>query len=125
MKNHFKISITKIENLNITGTAIQLNEILHNHEISAHHRCTLIGGILLALEDEGFRVSYKSDSKSGDKPNPKKLTKRILDGIKNVLVEKKKRQPQAKKKNLGFSKGRLTFQVSTRLHYFSDVNKPQ
>ena len=73
----------------IENTVIKLNKILHSHEISAHHRCTLIGAILLALEDDGFRVSYKADSKSGEKPNPKKLTKRILDGVKNVLVEKK------------------------------------
>ncbi len=81
----------KIENLNITDTAIQLNETLHEHEISADNRCTLIGAILLALEDRGFRLSYKSDSQSesDNKPDPKKLTKRILGAIKNVLVEKK------------------------------------
>lgn len=48
-----------IESLEITKTAIDLNNELNDYSIAEYERCTLISAILLALQNKGFKTSYK------------------------------------------------------------------
>lgn len=77
-----------IENIKITRTAIDLNNELNDYSIVEYERCTLISAILLALQDEGFKTSYKAQAQTADlTPRPDRVAKAIVDGIKRVLQD--------------------------------------
>ena len=77
-----------IENELITRTAIDLNKELNDYSIVEYERCTLISAILLALQDEGFRASYRASAKTKTlEPRPNRVAKGIVDGIKAVLLD--------------------------------------
>jgi len=83
-----------IENLNITKTAIELNELFTSYAIPEYERCTLVSAILLALQNDGFKKSYNEYSQLKRKnkydeeeiiPNPRNLVEKIIDAVKTVL----------------------------------------
>lgn len=75
-----------IESAEITRTAIELNKELNDYSIVEYERCTLVSAILLALQDPPFKSSYKERATSIKlQPMPARLTKAIINSIKNVL----------------------------------------
>ncbi len=107
-----------IESLNITRTAIELNDMFQSYAIPEYERCTLVSAILLALQNDGFKKSYNeySQLKIKDKndeekiiPNPKNLSEKIIDAVDNVLesnsIEEKRRNKilHEYRKILGYS----------------------
>lgn len=94
-----EIQANNIENAEITKTAIELNNDLNDYSIVEYERCTLVSSILFALQDEGFKKSYKNDASQNTvnskklanpplpTPTPKRLAKAIVDSIKNVLED--------------------------------------
>jgi 16S rRNA G966 N2-methylase RsmD len=57
----------------------ELNEELHAKKVTESHRSLLISGILIALEDKAFRVSYKQHKK------PKDLAENLVETIVSEL----------------------------------------
>ena len=107
-----------IENLNITRTAIELNDLFQSYAIPEYERCTLVSAILLALQNDGFKKSYNEYSQLRKKnkneeeeviPNPKNLSEKIIDAVKTVLesnnIEEKRRDKilHEYRKILGYS----------------------
>ena len=77
-----------IKSAEITRTAIDLNEELNDYSIVEYERCTLMGAILLALQDPAFKTSYKERATSKKlEPMPGRLTQAIINSIKNVLAD--------------------------------------
>lgn len=70
-----------VENIEITKTAIYLNENLNDYSIIEYERCTLVSAILLALQNESFRLSYKNQTR------PNRIANEIIVNIKNVLED--------------------------------------
>ena len=54
----------KLESEEITRIAIELNKELNDYSIPEYERCTLISAILLALQDDSFRKSYRNDART-------------------------------------------------------------
>ncbi len=107
-----------IENLNITRTAIELNDLFQSYAIPEYERCTLVSAILLALQNDGFKKSYNEYSQLKRKnkneeeeilPNPKNLAEKIIDAVNTVLesnnIEAKRRDKilHEYRKILGYS----------------------
>ena len=83
-----EIQAKNIESAEITRTAIDLNNELNDYSIVEYERCTLISAILLALQDEGFKTSYKAQARTaGLAPRPDRVAKAIVDSIKRVLQD--------------------------------------
>jgi len=79
-----------IESAEITKTAIDLNKELNDYSIVEYERCTLVSAILLALQDDGFKNSYKNRAVSKKlKPTPERVAKAIVDSIDSVLKDNK------------------------------------
>lgn len=79
-----------IESSEITKTAIDLNYELNDYSIVEYERCTLVSAILLALQDEAFKASYKARARSTQlKPTPERLAKEIVNSIDRVLQDNK------------------------------------
>ena len=79
-----------IESGEITKTAIDLNKDLNDYSIVEYERCTLVSAILLALQDEAFKASYKESATSKKlQPTPERLAKFIVTSIKSVLEDNK------------------------------------
>lgn len=77
-----------IESGEITKTAIDLNVELNDYSIVEYERCTLVSAILLALQDDAFRTSYKEKARSKKlEPMPGRLAGFIVTSIKSVLEE--------------------------------------
>ena len=77
-----------IESGEITKTAIDLNKELNEYSIVEYERCTLVSAVLLALQNEAFRASYKESASSKKlQPTPERLAKFIVTSIKNVLED--------------------------------------
>lgn len=82
------VQAKSIESGEITKTAIELNKELNDYSIVEYERCTLVSAILLALQSDAFRASYKDHAKSKQlKPTPHKLAKYIVSSINDVLNE--------------------------------------
>ena len=78
-----------IESSEITKTAIDLNKELNDYSIVEYERCTLVSAILLALQSDGFKSSYKEIAVSDKlKPTPQRVAKAIISSIKSVLEDK-------------------------------------
>ncbi|MBU0460285.1 MAG: SAM-dependent methyltransferase, partial [Nanoarchaeota archaeon] len=56
-----------------------LNDFLHSKKVKESDRSLLISGVLIALEDESFKVSYLKQS------NPKSLAENLVNTIKQQL----------------------------------------
>ena len=82
-------SIAKsIESGEITKLAIELNKELNDYSIVEYERCTLVSAILLALQDEAFRKSYKSQATTARlQPRPDRIADAIVNAIKRFLEE--------------------------------------
>jgi len=77
-----------IESSEITKTAIDLNKELNDYSIVEYERCTLVSAILLALQNEAFKNSYKEQARTTKlKPTPERLAQFILTSIHNVLKD--------------------------------------
>lgn len=77
-----------IESGEITKTAIDLNKELNDYSIVEYERCTLVSAVLLALQNEAFKASYKEAATSKQlKPTPDRLAEFIVSSIKNVLSD--------------------------------------
>lgn len=77
-----------IESEEITKLAIELNRELNDYSIVEYERCTLVSAVLLALQDEAFRNSYQSRSRTQNlEPRPDRLAQSIVGAIKRVLEE--------------------------------------
>lgn len=77
-----------IESAEITKTAIDLNNELNDYSIAEYERCTLISAVLLALQNKGFKDSYKNIAASKElTPTPERVARAILTGISNVLED--------------------------------------
>lgn len=77
-----------IESEEITKLAIELNNDLNDYSIVEYERCTLVSAILLALQDESFRNSYKSKARTNKlEPRPDRLAQVVVSSIKSVLEE--------------------------------------
>lgn len=77
-----------IESGEITKTAIDLNHELNDYSIVEYERCTLVSAILLALQDEAFKASYKEKARSKKlEPMPARLAGFIVTSIASVLEE--------------------------------------
>ena len=87
---HFSddIQARSIEGAEITRTAIDLNVELNSYSIVEYERCTLISALLLALHNQSFKDSYKTTAATKQlKPMPKRLSRAIMTGIRNVLED--------------------------------------
>ncbi|QXQ08248.1 SAM-dependent methyltransferase [Sphingosinicellaceae bacterium] len=85
-----EVEAKSIESTEITKTAIDLNNELNDYSIVEYERCTLVSAILLALQDEAFRKSYKSRAVSKKlKPTPERLAEEIVNSIHSVLEDNK------------------------------------
>lgn len=79
-----------VESGEITKTAIELNNELNDYSIVEYERCTLVSAILLALQHDGFKKSYKDQARSKElKPTPDRLAQAIVSSIHNVLEDNK------------------------------------
>lgn len=79
-----------IESGEITKTAIDLNNELNDYSIVEYERCTLVSAILLALQNDGFKKSYKDQARSKKlQPAPDRLAQAIVSSIHNVLEDNK------------------------------------
>jgi len=79
-----------IESSEITKTAIDLNNELNDYSIVEYERCTLVSAILLALQSDGFKKSYKDHARSKKlHPTPDRLAQAIVGSIHNVLEDNK------------------------------------
>jgi type I restriction enzyme M protein len=77
-----------IESAEITKTAIDLNKELNDYSIVEYERCTLVSAILLALQHDAFKASYKDQATSKKlQPTPARLAQFIVASIKNVLTD--------------------------------------
>jgi type I restriction enzyme M protein len=75
-----------IKDINIVEKAVKLNDDFHNCSISESMRNTLVSGILLALQDNMFKLAYPVSDNSVD------LAKALLGAIKRVLIHQKVRK---------------------------------
>lgn len=83
-----EVQAKNIESNEITKTAVYLNNVLNDYAIVEHDRCILISAILLALQDDAFKTSYKKYATSKKfEPTPERLTRSIIDSIKTVLKD--------------------------------------
>ncbi len=87
-----------IESEEITKIAIDLNKELNDYSIPEYERCTLLGAILLALQNDGFASSYEKDAKLVKKdevtqqilaiePKPERIAEQIVIAIEKVLQD--------------------------------------
>jgi type I restriction enzyme M protein len=77
-----------IESAEITKTAIDLNNDLNDYSIAEYERCTLVSAILLALQNKGFKSSYKGKATSKElTPTPQRVAKAIVTGISEFLED--------------------------------------
>lgn len=77
-----------IEAGEITKTAIELNEELNDYSIVEYERCTLVSAVLLALQNDAFKKSYKEQATSKKmQPTPTRLAQFIITSITNVLKD--------------------------------------
>lgn len=87
-----------IESEEITKIAIHLNKELNDYSIPEYERCTLLGAILLALQNEGFASSYEKDAKFVKRdevtqeivaiePKPERIAEKIVIAIEKVLQD--------------------------------------
>ena len=87
-----------IENEEITKIAIDLNKELNDYSIPEYERCTLLGAILLALQNEGFASSYEKDAKVDKRneatqeiiaiePKPDRIAEQVVIAIEKVLQD--------------------------------------
>lgn len=75
-----------LKDVNIVEKAVKLNGDFHSCSISESMRNTLVSGILLALQDEMFKVSYPVSSSSYD------LATVLINAIRRVLSSAKVRK---------------------------------
>lgn len=82
-----------IESAEITKTAIELNKELNDYSIVEYERCTLVSAILLALQNQAFKASYKEQAYRVQaktklhEPTPERLAEFIVASIRNVLKD--------------------------------------
>jgi type I restriction-modification system DNA methylase subunit len=65
--------------IHIQEKAQEYNRILHQYEIPEHERCTFISAVLVALQDDFFRSSYKNSK------NVTELVDELIAACKRVL----------------------------------------
>ena len=83
-----EVQAKSIKSAEITKTAIELNEELNDYSIVEYERCTLVSAILLALQDEAFKDSYKKRATSAAlEPKPGRMAQFIVSSINNVLKD--------------------------------------
>lgn len=82
-----------IESAEITKTAIELNKELNDYSIVEYERCTLVSAILLALQNDAFKASYKAKAHKVHAktkipaPTPERLAEFIVSSIRDVLKD--------------------------------------
>ena len=78
----------KIESIEITRTAIDLNKELNDYSVVEYERCTLISALLLALHNQTFKNSYKTTAATKQlKPMPQRVARAVMTAIGNVLED--------------------------------------
>jgi len=85
---------------NILSIASDLNNKLHNYSVPPNERATIVSGILIALQHDVFRKSFKTYS------DPSELVEDLLDNIERVLT-----------KNV------LDFKISTLMDEYNTIRK--
>lgn len=75
-----------LKDVNIVEKAVKLNDDFHSCSISESMRNTLVSGILLALQDDMFKVAYPVSASSAD------LATVLIDAIRRVLKKAKVRK---------------------------------
>ena len=78
-----------IKDVNIIDKAVFLNELFHSCSVSEGMRNTLVSGILLALQNETFKMSYKYAGSSQE------LAHSLLSALDNVLTRAEVRKKDA------------------------------
>ncbi len=87
-KSRGEVVARRIESEEITKTAIFLNKELNDYSIVEYERCTLISAILLALQNDAFRNSYKEAARtSQSRPSPERVARRVVESIEQVLQD--------------------------------------
>jgi type I restriction-modification system DNA methylase subunit len=71
--------VEKLKHENILVTAANLNDKLYNYSVPENERATIVSGILIALQSDGFRKSYVTDQE------PSHLADDLLIHIKRIL----------------------------------------
>ena len=88
-----EVQAQNIESAEITKTAIDLNKELNDYSIVEYERCTLVSAILLALQNQAFKASFKEQAYRVQaktklhEPTPERLADFIVASIKNVLKD--------------------------------------
>jgi type I restriction enzyme M protein len=72
---------TQVESLKVTEKAVEYNELLHSYSIPETERATFVSAILVALQDDAFRSSYKFLAKPSD------LALNIVEAAQRVLTQ--------------------------------------
>lgn len=78
-----KETAEKLKDENILVFANELNQELYNYSIPENERATIVSGILIALQNKNFRVSYTIERK------PSELVEDMLKAIERVLKSRK------------------------------------
>lgn len=86
VNQHFADNLKTID---IVKKAIYLNDIYQEYSITEITRCTTVSAILLALINDGFRLSY------GVAQTSRELGENIISAIKNVLKQNKVKNPES------------------------------
>jgi type I restriction-modification system DNA methylase subunit len=88
-----EVQAQSIESAEITKTAIELNKELNDYSIVEYERCTLVSAILLALQNDAFKASYKAKAykvqakTKKPEPTPERLAEFIVSSIREVLKD--------------------------------------
>lgn len=88
-----EVQAQTIESAEITKTAIELNKELNDYSIVEYERCTLVSAILLALQNQAFKASYKEQAYRVQpktklhEPTPERLADFVVASIRNVLKD--------------------------------------
>ncbi|MEY9498994.1 type I restriction enzyme M protein [Bradyrhizobium elkanii] len=75
-----RVVAAQVEGLKLTEKAVEYNEFLHQYSIPETERATFISAILVALQDDAFRTSYRLLETPAD------LAASIIDAASRVLT---------------------------------------
>jgi hypothetical protein len=76
-----QLAAVQVESLKVTEKAVEYNELLNSYSIPETERATFVSAILVALQDEAFRSSYKLLAKPSD------LASSIVEAAQRVLTQ--------------------------------------